>query len=204
MNTIITNVMNNVNIHIYLATQDAMEFATSVHHQAENNFAMVKAKTGEAYQAVSQSLVDGAAKTKNFVLDHKETILFIGCCCATAYFAPTLFFPTAVAVIIIRVEAAHHLKKLANHFMKDERNPYLLRPEYGPNYISTLEITMAVIGAVDAIALGTIYMASSSVVVFIPILGGIAAGSYLAKHGMDVAHRFSGINLDMLNDYIPF
>ncbi len=92
-----------------------------------------------------------------------------------------------VATIILRVELTFYLKKLANEYLKPEKNMYLLNPRFGPNYVSTLDVTMAAIAAVDAIALGTIFVAGSWTVTLIPALAGITAGSCAARLGMDIA-----------------
>ena len=154
----------------------------------------ISAELGKAKQAVIHGtqvvqlkLLEAANKTQEFVLRHKETIFFFGCACVTAYFAPQLFFPVLVATIIIRVELTYYLKKLANEYLKPEKNMYIQTPFFGPNYISTLDVTMAAIAAVDAIALGTIFVANSWTVAIIPALGGLAAGSCVAKWGMDMA-----------------
>lgn len=96
----------------------------------------------------------------------------------------------AIATIILRVELSRHLKKLANEYLKNDHNPYLLNPKHGPTYVTSLDLTLGAIAALDAIALGTIFVAGSWSVALIPVLGGIAAGSVAAKWGMDKAYAW--------------
>lgn len=140
--------------------------------------------------SIRQTCVDTAQKTKQFIYDHKEEIFFTGCSAVTAFFAPHLFFPAAVITIIIRVELNWHLKKLAKEYLKDDHNPYLLNALYGPRYVSTLDLSMGTIAAIDSLALGTIYIAGSWSIALLPALGGIAAGSAAAKLGMDIAQKW--------------
>lgn len=141
------------------------------------------------YLSVRQKCIDSAEKTKDFILTHKKELFFIGCGIITAYFAPQLFFPAAVITLILRVQGARQLEKLADHYMKDDRNPYKTNPQYGPHYVSTLALTMGTIAAVDSLALGTFFAPASLSVALLPIVGGVAVGSTVAKLGMDIAHR---------------
>lgn len=144
---------------------------------------------GPKYQSARQKCIATAEKIKDFILNHKVELFFIGCSVATAFFAPQLFFPAAVITIILRVESARQLEKLADHYMKDDLNPYKTNPQYGPNYVSTIALTMGTIAAIDSLALGTFFAPATLTVALLPILGGIAAGSTIAKLGMDIAHR---------------
>ena len=141
------------------------------------------------YNNAGQRCVDTANKIKDFVQRHQGEILFIGCCAITAYFAPHLFFPALIVTVIIRVE----LKQLAKQYLRDEQNPYERNPRFGPHYVSVLDLTLGVIAAADAFALGTIFIAGSWTVALIPVLGGVAAGNCLAKMGMDIAHSWSSL-----------
>jgi hypothetical protein len=164
----------------------------------QNQVEASKVSLLDAYQAVSQScrqtgsqlsqnsqlIVD---KIQRFVDENKEAIFFTGCCGAAAYFGPTLFFPVALITAVVRVEFSRNLKKLANDYLKDDKNPYKLNPYYD-NCVSSLDLMMGTVGGVDAIALGTIFMTNSWAVNSLPILAGIAAGNCLAKLGMNASH----------------
>ena len=139
---------------------------------------------------ISQTVRSTAEKVTNFLYAHKEEIFFGVCTAASIYFAPQLFFPAAIITIILRVEIKHFLKSYANEYLKDEKNPYQLHPYYGPKYVSSLNLSMGTIAAIDAIAIGTVFTAGSWSIAALPILGGIAAGSVIAKIGMDLGHRW--------------
>jgi hypothetical protein len=131
-----------------------------------------------------------AEKIEAFIIRNRANIFFIACGIATAYFAPHLFFPIAIATIIVRVEFDRRAKNWTNENMKTEKDPYKKNPTYGPHYVNSIDLTLAAIAAIDAIALGTLFVAGSWTVALLPLLGGIAAGSCAAKLGMDIAHHF--------------
>jgi ElaB/YqjD/DUF883 family membrane-anchored ribosome-binding protein len=166
----------------------AGEVGASVNQRMTNGIHTAKVYIAQTNQAVKQGCKKTIEKTIDFVTRNQTNIFFVGCCCATAYFAPHLFFPVLIATIIVKVELSRHLKHYAKEYLKDDHNPYLLNPLRGPNYITTLDVTMGAIAAVDAIALGTVFLANSWAVSLIPALGGLAAGSCIAKWGMDLAH----------------
>jgi hypothetical protein len=161
---------------------------TSVNQRLANGIRITKVNIAQTSQSIVQGSKRTIDKTIDFVDRNQTNIFFVGCCCVTAYFAPSLFFPVLVATIIVKVELSRHLKHYAKEYLKDDHNPYLLNPLRGPNYITTLDVTMGAIAAVDALALGTIFLANSWAVTLLPVLGGLAAGSCLAKLGMDLAH----------------
>lgn len=132
--------------------------------------------------------VDSYEKISTYVCENQTNLFFAGCCTVTALIAPNLFFLSAVVTVVTRVEFSHYFRTLANT-LKDEYNPYLQQPFYGPDYINSTEMTFAVIGTVDAIAFTVIFSSSSWTLFFLPMLSGIAAGSCLAKMGMDLSHK---------------
>lgn len=147
----------------------------------------------ETPEVARQKCIEIAIKVKDFLWRHKKTILFVGLSVLTAAFAPEIFFPVAIATIIVRVVATYALKHLADYYMKDERNPYKIKPLFGPDYVSPLDITLGVIAALDAVALGTIFTTSAKFVplhIILPIAGGIVAGNFIAKVGMDIANSW--------------
>ncbi len=140
--------------------------------------------------SICQKCTAVTEKTSKFVIQNKQTIFFIGCCAITAYTSPFLFFPSLVITGILRLELERHLKKFMNEKWKDEHNPYKIKPQYGPSYINSFELALATIGTVDAIALATLFVAGSWTVALLPALCGVAAGSCLAKKGMDMGYFF--------------
>lgn len=179
-----------VGIREYTSIQiaHASQWAGEMRQEVSTKAHAAQLYVGSTVQSLRQNGLASVEKTKIFVLKHKEDIFFIGCCAATAYFSPALFFPVAIATIILRVELSRHLKGAAEEYLKDDHNPYKVNPQYGPHYVSNLDITLGAIAAIDAVALGTIFIAGSWTVALIPALGGIAAGSVAAKFGMDAAH----------------
>jgi len=143
----------------------------------------------EGYQTSAKHLKHALHRTlenvKAFASRNKEAIFCVGCSLLTAYFAPTLFLPTAIITLILRFEFSRYSKKIADSYLKDECNPYKLHPRY-QECVNPLELTMSVIAAADAIALGTIFVTNSLSIALIPVLGGIAAGSCAAKFCMNV------------------
>lgn len=139
---------------------------------------------------IAFSIKATADKTEDFILRNKHNIFFVVCSLTTAFFAPELFIPSFVATLLLRVGISCQLKSLADYYIKDEHNPYKQSPNYGPEYNNSFTVTMAVISAIDALALGTIYTTTIPTVALLPIMGGIAAGNAAAKFGMDVANSW--------------
>jgi hypothetical protein len=182
---------------------------TTLHNQAARQVQRAQASISHTYQEIrqgyqnaghyvnqsyqnaghyfNQSYHNTTEKIVTFIYDNKDKILFAGCCIATAYFSPTLFFSAAVVTIIVRVELSRRLRQMADFYLKDEKNPYKLNSRYD-NCMNPLELAMGSIAAVDALALGTIYIAGSLVVATLPVLGGIAAGSCAAKLAMNLVY----------------
>ena len=162
------------------------EQATSaVKKEAEAKIHSAKNYMDQKYQATCQNIQISANKTKDFIYNNRETLFFIACATVTAVMAPHLFIPFTIATIVVRIELAKYLKNLANEYLKDDHNPYMLDPLYGPNYISTLDLTLVAIAAIDSIALGTIFLTSSLTIALLPAVGGIVVGSCIAKYSMD-------------------
>lgn len=168
-------------------SQKSQEAADSVYNTYSHAYQTINGSCQQVGQYVSQKSQEAANNIYNFTYANKDKIFFAGCCAATAYFAPQLFFTAAVATAITRVELTSHLKQLANEYLKDERNPYKLNPRYD-DCVSTLDLTMGSIAVVDAIALGTLFTAATLPVAILPALGGIAAGSCAAKLAMNVVN----------------
>ncbi len=176
----------------------AGDIRTTLHHKMTRQVQRTQDSIEHAYQVtsqncqqaghyVSQKYHETADKASTFVYNNKDKIFFAGCCIATAYFAPELFLGSAVITLILRVEISHYLKKLADDYLKDEVNPYKSHPRYD-NYMSSIDLMMGGIAAVDAIALGTLFVAGSWTVAVLPALGGVAAGNCAAKWAMDIIH----------------
>lgn len=127
-------------------------------------------------------------KIEWFLYQNKETIFLTSCSLATAYFCPYLFFPAAIVGTFVRIEVAYNLKNAADYFLKAEHNPYRLHPQYD-KCVNSLEMAIGTVAAIDAIALGTLFVTNCwSVYLVPPILGGLAAGSAVAKMGMNFSH----------------
>lgn len=133
-------------------------------------------------EAVSAGCKSASDKTYNFVLNNYQTIFFATSSCATAYFAPHLFLPGAIAAVIVRLE----VRNLIDTYIKDEHNPYIGDSKFGPNYVRTTEFVLALASAVDAVALATVFYTHSWTISLMPILGGAVAGNVAAKIGMDL------------------
>ena len=165
-----------------------------VQHEVSDKLHSAQTYVSTKADALKVGVIDTAAKTKAFVIANKATIFFVGCSAITAVFFPEMFFAAAIVTIIVRVELNWLFKKLAAEYLKDDHNPYLLNPYYGPDYVTPLTVTMATVAAVDSLALGTIFVAGSMTVALLPVLGGIAVGSVVAKLGIDMAQRISNIS----------
>lgn len=148
------------------------------------------ASINQSYEAARSTCNKTIDKIVLFLEVNKEKILFGICCLTTAFFDPNLFIPAAIATILCRVELNVLLRKLASK-LKDEHNPYLLYPYFGPHYVGKGELALGVIAAVNAVAINSVYSANSwAMTKMIPILGGAAAGSCLAKIGLDYYHKW--------------
>jgi hypothetical protein len=172
----------------------AEEVGTTVQQQVSNTVQQTKIcviNFGHDCQntanQISQACLDTVNKIEGFLYYHKETIFFIGCSLTTAYFAPHLFFPTVIVSVIARIELARNLKKVADYYLKDERNPYKLNPKYDI-CVNTVDVTLGTIAALDAVALGTIFMTNFWTVYLIPVLGGVVAGNCAAKLAMNMTN----------------
>lgn len=171
--------MGSIEHQFHEAYQRAGEMGKSLSQGITSQVQRTQQFVAHTCQSLKGGCQKTAEKAKEFVKRNQNTILFIGCSCASAYFAPQFFFPAAIITIIFRVE----LNRQMNQYVEKWKNEW-----YGPHYISSFDLTLAVIGAVDAVALGTFFVPGSLTVALIPSLGGIAAGNCLAKRGMDIAH----------------
>lgn len=194
------NLVTYIQNQAFLAYEWADEVGETIQEEISNHIEGSKESFADAYEAITQSCrqkrrhfnqncqatVD---KVKLFIYKNKEALFFIGCSAATAYFAPFLFFPVAIATTVLRIEFSHHLKNLADEYLKEDKNPYKLnRYLYYENCVSSLDLIMGTIGAADAIALGTIFMTNSWTIFLLPAIVGVAAGNCAAKLGMNISH----------------
>lgn len=187
MNNIITSLGNQ-----YYHIIDSMEGAKRLLYQRVNEqVAQANDFAIASHVMIQQRCVETSLRVKQFASTHAKTIVFIGFSATTAYFAPQIFFPTVVATIILKIQLAHYLEELANENLKVDKNPYLLHPQYGPEYVSSFDMTMGGIAAVDSFAIATIYFPSTWTVAALPILGGLATGNCLAKYAMDTARSWT-------------
>lgn len=128
-----------------------------------------------------------ADKVAQFIYLNKGALFLAACSLTTAYFSPIRFFPSLLIGAVVRLEISHNLKKAADYYLKDERNPYKLSSKY-ENCVSRLDVAMGTIAAIDAIALATLFVTNSWTIALLPALGGLAAGSALAKWGMNLSN----------------
>lgn len=192
-----TTLVENIHNHFLIAYDWAEEVGVEIQQNVSDQVQRTLTTIGDTYHFVEVSCRADIRelkkiyheiinKIKEFFYQNKEAIFFLGCSAATASFAPHLFFPTAIAVLIIRIELARNLKKAADYYLKDERNPYELNPQY-EKCINAIDITLATIAAIDAIALGTISLTNCWTIALLPVLGGLAAGNSAAKWGMNMS-----------------
>lgn len=126
-----------------------------------------------------QACVDTADKVKAFLYENREAIFFTGCSLTTAYFAPHLFFPSFIITIAARIEFSRTVKEYM------ERNGYkLINPKF-ESYFNTVDVALGTLAALDAVALGTIFLTNSWTVYLIPAMGGVLAGNTVAKYVMN-------------------
>jgi hypothetical protein len=137
----------------------------------------------KASEAVRQT----TDKVADFFYKQSGTLLYIGCTVATATFSPQLFIPTVIASLIVRIEATRYMRDMAKEYLKPEKN--FMETGAARPTITTLDMAMATIAAVDAVALGTIFYSHSITINLLPALGGIAAGSSFAKAVMNWAEK---------------
>lgn len=159
-------------------------------HQTENARIIAIGFGNSCQQAANQTqqaCLDTIGKIEEFLFQNKDRIFFVGCSLTTAYLVPQLFFPTMIGTIIIRVEISRNLKIAADHYLKDEFNPYKKNPNF-ETCLTTTDMTMGTIAAVDSIVMGILILPSTLTVSLIPVLGGIAAGNCVAKLGMNATH----------------
>jgi hypothetical protein len=191
------NFIGNIQDQFFLAYEGITEVGATVQQQVTYQLHEGKEAVAHTYRSFVQGCQDEinevtficqvtANKVEGFLFRNKETLFFIGCCAVTAHFSPHLFFTAAIVTVILRVEFTRNLKKLADYYLQDERNPYVIQPYYN-KCVNALDMTLASVAAVDAVALGTIYLTNSWLVFLLPALGGIAAGNCLAKWGMNVS-----------------
>jgi hypothetical protein len=142
---------------------------------------------GQKVQYLREKCQETVNKILKFLEQNKKNLFFGLCCLTTALLAPHLFFPTAAVTIILRIEITCQLNQLATTFLKDEVNPFK-----GPRtngYVSSLDATMGAIAALDAIALATLFPATSLSIIILPAIAGIAAGNVAARLAMDLAEK---------------
>lgn len=190
MNYIQATIINQLNDTCEWAGNVGVRVREGVHNQGEKVRATV-IDLGQSCQRtahqISRSCLDTADRINNFLYENKETIFFIGCCITTAYFAPSLFFPGFFLSLAGRIELSHTFRNLADHYLKDEVNPYKLNPKFD-NCIGTLSLGVEFIAAIDTLAVGTIFMTNAWTLYTIPFLGGIIAGNSVAKLGMNLTN----------------
>lgn len=172
----------------------AGEIGTSVQQQVSSQVQRSKAcvinfgqSCHDTATRINRACIATANKIGAFLYYHKETIFFIGCSLTTAYFTPHLFFPIAILSVVARIEVARNLKNVADYYLKDERNPYKLNPKYDI-CVNSVDITLGTIAALDALALGTIFMTNFWTISLIPALGGVVAGNCVAKFAMNITN----------------
>jgi hypothetical protein len=83
------------------------------------------------------------------------------------------------------------MKAKCAEYIKDEKNPYLSKPTYGPYYASPVQLTLGIIGTLSALTLTCLDEDTSLALALLPVLGGIAAGTMFAEMGLDLAHSMN-------------
>ena len=134
-----------------------------------------------AYNAFLQT-VD---KVELLLYRNKDTIFYVGCSVTTAYFSPYLFASSAAATAIGRIELTRKLRNFSDEYIKDDKNPYKQDNRYS-SYITPLEITMGAAAAANAIALSALVITNPCSTLVMPMIGGAAVGSGIAKVGMNL------------------
>ncbi|MBA3722159.1 MAG: hypothetical protein H0W88_07150 [Parachlamydiaceae bacterium] len=127
---------------------------------------------------LSEAARSATDKTAQFFARNSDKMLYGICCATNLYFAPALFITGAVLSCVIRIEVNRYLRDLAKEYLKPEKN---FMEKNATPILTTADSAMATIGAVDAIALGTIFSSSSILINMLPFFGGVAAGSSIAK-----------------------
>jgi hypothetical protein len=156
---------------------DVFQSIKDTHNAATEN---VKNYANATCRSINERCNAAKEKTQQFIQDNQTNLFFIGCSCATAYFAPHLFYPAAITSFFANYQIDVFMKDWSDHNRKPETDPYKVQPLYDKK-ISNADLIAATTGAVNAIALGTIFIAGSWTVAAIPLLGGVAVGSVLHK-----------------------
>jgi hypothetical protein len=142
-------------------------------------------------ESARTAIASMANQIMDFAMTYKAELFFVACSLTTAILSPGLFFSSLVITVILRVITHEFLKKKAGEYLKDEKNPFLNNPTYGPHFATPARLTAGIIGAVDAIALTSLSEDISWVLRILPLLGGIAAGNVIAEASLDIAHHIN-------------
>lgn len=132
-----------------------------------------------AYKSMSNT----ATAIMMWLHSNRYNIFFGACAAASLYFAPTKTITAALIAFTFRVEISRAMKSAADEYLKPEKNPYKLNPKFDP--LSILDIAAEALAGSTAAALGTYFSTTSTVVTWLPILGGIALGNVAAKAMMN-------------------
>jgi hypothetical protein len=122
-------------------------------------------------------------KIEKFFIDYSFAMALTGASLITIYCSPQLFMTGLALSVITRIE----FKNWVNEYIKDHHNPYFLKSEFGPDYLNAIDVTLASVVALDALALKTLFFSPYAAVNLLPFVGGMVAGNCLAKIGMDLA-----------------
>lgn len=160
----------------------------STSQNASQVYGNVSSATATQYLCLKNEASKTSHAIENFVKKYQRELFYGACLVTTAYFAPNLFFISLIATAIIRYQLTETLRAAAQNYLKAEKNPFIHGSS--PMKISRLDVTLAAIAAIDALALGTLFYSNSTTVNLIPVLGGIAAGSTMAKTALESANWF--------------
>lgn len=140
---------------------------------------------GNGFSYASSAFLQTVDKAEQFLYRNKDTIFYVGCSATTAYFSPYLFAASAAATAIGRIELTRKLRNFSDEYLRDDKNPYKQNSRYS-SYMTPLEITMGAAAAANAIALSALVITNPCSTLVMPMIGGAAVGSGIAKAGMNL------------------
>lgn len=110
---------------VQAAGQWTMQRAEQAKVEVQAGLLLVRDESVKVFHQATEGCQTAAEKAMTFLIKNKDTLFFVLCSSTTLYFAPQLFVTSAVITVIIRVELAQYLKRLAFENLRDEKNPYL-------------------------------------------------------------------------------
>jgi len=133
-------------------------------------------------------------------LSRPSNLIFIAVTALNASFSPGLFCISVTIGIVGRMTFESKCKEFMENHFKSNTNTYITDPYYGPErFVSAFEHSAGFASLSYHLFFQTasnpfLRMANPSNSILFPMLGGIAAGSTIAKMALDIAQGIEDVN----------